>query len=333
MKFFSNLICLTWVVFTSFNSYGLTKLQLPLHTTDEFESVWLWQIDTPYRKIYIAGEQHNHALLPNEILSHRLASTAYELSSRVLIENIDTEWLGKDQLKTRLTASTWASLDAAVRKSVAIKLTTKKDLSVAQRNVPLNDIVEVVNRMQDGKLFLALPGMLQPAPEIENQLRLEIGYIRKIILDSSKDKTAKHETLETSDAANKIWSKYCGLSSDAELLVLEILTETGLNAELSEKKLQQEANEFRSSNATTESMTQRIKNSAYWDIANKCSVRPRNLEWIKKILQEISTDKQPLMVVVGIGHVIGNTGLLSLLCKEGYCQSKRVKLTDLVKKQ
>lgn len=333
MKLYLQIFYIVSLAIVAVNAYAQKESKSFFNPPNTFDSVWLWQVDTPNRLLYIAGERHDHALSSQEAISHELATTAYELSSRVLTESINNKWSGKDQLKSRLTPSTWVALDSAIRKSVASKLATKKDLATEQRNASIDDVVEVINRMQDGMLFLTLPGMLQPTPEKESQQRVENGYLKKITIEKYENKTGKQSALETSDAPNSLWLKNCGQPSDTESLIREILIETGPNAQKTEHRIQEDVNEFRSINATTESMTQQVINSVYWKTLNKCTVHPRNLEWIKKIKNELSNDKQPLMIVVGIAHVVGDTGLLSLLCKEGYCHSKRVLLRDLVKKQ
>jgi uncharacterized protein YbaP (TraB family) len=321
------------IAFAVFGAYGQTKPKVLTDVPSVFDSVWLWQVDTPTRRLYIAGELHDHAIAPKEVISHRLAYEAYESSSRVLTESVNTTQLGKNQLKNSLTPSTWAALDKAIRKSVVTKLAANKNLTVQQRNVSIDDVVGVINSMSDARLFLTLPDILRPLPAAyDGEFRNEVGFLKKIVTETHKDKLTKQIAIETLDSSDTAWSQYCGQPSDTESLISEILNATGPNAQLTEKKIQELTNEFRSSSATIESITQRIKKTSYWETLNKCSVRPRNLEWMKRILQEIGLDKQPLMVVVGIGHVVGDTGLLSLLCKEGYCQSKRIKQVDFLER-
>lgn len=335
MNFYLQLLSISCVVIAATNSYAQKEESKSSHNTPNiFESVWLWQVDTPHRQLYIAGDWHDHFLSSKETMSHRLAYLAYESSSRVLTESVGTKRLEQAQLKNRLMPVTWQTLDAAIRKSVAKKQTAMKNLSTNQRNVPVDNVVEFVNRLPDNLIADTLLSMLLPLPENEvEQIRVEIGFLKKITLNVNKEKIEKLDALEKPDVVYKTWSENCGLASDTESLVREILYETGQNAEQMQRKMGEVVSELRSTNATTESMTQRIQNLPLWKTANKCTVYPRNLEWIKKIKNEIGNDTQPLMVVVGIAHVIGDTGLLSLLCKEGYCQSKKVKLTDLEKKQ
>jgi hypothetical protein len=314
-------------------THSNTDSKPQLNATNIFESVWLWQIDTPNRRLYIAGDWHDHFLSSKETISHRLAYTAYELSGHVLIESVGTKRLGQTQLRNRLTPSTWQALDAAIRKSVTAKQSIMKNLSTDQRNVPNDDVIEFINRLPDNLLVETLLGMLLPLPSAETeQSSIEIGFLKKITLDASKEKVGKLEAIEKPDAVNKAWSENCGQMNDTESLVREILVETGLNAEQMHRRTQEVVSELRNTSATTESMTQRIESLPLWKTANKCTAFPRNIEWMKKIKSELSKDKQPLMIVVGIAHVVGDTGLLSLLCKEGYCQSKRVQLADFIKK-
>jgi uncharacterized protein YbaP (TraB family) len=330
MNNYYKLAALVFIYAAVFSAYSQSQSQSQLQKNSSVESVWLWQIETPTRRIYIAGEMHDHAITADENLSHLLANTAYDLSSHILIEAVDTDQLGNSLLKNRLSAPTWAALDTAIRYSVPKKLAINKDLTAAQRNTPIENIIDVINRMPDERLFRVLPTILLPLPdENSGAFRNEIGFLKKISSSVNKGNLTKQTVIEKADEA---WSESCSKPSDTELLISEILIATGPNAHESESNIQDVVNEFRNTRASTASLTQRIENSLFWDILNKCTVRPRNLKWITKIKNELGKDKQPLMIVAGAGHVVGDTGLLSLLCKEGYCNSKRIHLVDLLKK-
>jgi uncharacterized protein YbaP (TraB family) len=291
----------------------------------EFESVWLWRVDTPQRQIYIAGDWHDHQLSANEKLSHRLAYSAYGSSSFVLLESIGTKRFSDKPLNSRLKPSTWEALAKAVRKSMEEKLRTMKNLSAKQRAIPLDDIVEFVNRVPDNLLHDDVLSMLLLPPEVQReQFRMERGFLRKISQESQKINSEKLGFLEIPNASYTAWSENCGKPSDLESLVRDILTEADQNAQGSVSAVQEVIAEFRSYSGTSESMNRLIQNTSLWETLNKCSVLPRNLEWIKTIKAQLGNDRQPLMVVAGIGHILGETGLLSLLCKEGYCGSQRI---------
>lgn len=323
-------LCFVCIVCATAIACAQSKFKLNVDTASVFESVWLWQVDTPARRIYIAGELHDHALSPGERVSHSLAYKAYYLSSHVLTEGLSSMPLEKKELKNRLTHTTWVALEAAIRQSVSTKLAAKKNLTIEQRNVPIDDVVNVINRMSDSTLFLTLPDMLRPLPAdyIDGEFTREIGFLKKIEPNRSVTKPDKQNAIETSDASDASWVHNCGQPRDTESLINEILAETGPNAQSTELRIRKLDTEFRSNVGTTESITESIGKSLYWNTVNKCSVQPRNREWMKRILLEIDKDKKPLMVVAGIGHVVGDTGLLALLCKEGFCKSKRIQLAD-----
>jgi uncharacterized protein YbaP (TraB family) len=298
---------------------------LPVLTT-AFESVWLWRIDTPSRQIYIAGENHDHLLSSNELISHRLAYSAYELSDRVLLESVSMKRLTDNQLKNRLTPQTWEELATLVRNSIASKKSLMKNSTADQTSIPVENIVEFVNRQSDRVLADFLPSLLLPTSADRDQLKLEKGFLKEITLKTHNENSKKVGFLEGQNAGDTAWLKSCGQPSDTELLVREILNATGHNSQNFIRTHKEFLTEYRSAKGTTESISKLIKSIPLWETLNKCTVLPRNFEWITKIKQELllSNSKQPLMIVVGIGHVIGDTGLLSLLCKEGYCQPKRI---------
>jgi TraB/PrgY/gumN family len=321
-RLFAHLICLTFLVSCAHRDSNQPSKPI---TFTEFESVWLWRVDTPQRQIYIAGDWHDHQLTANEKLSHRLAYSAYGSSSFVLLESIGTKRFSDNPLKSRLKPSTWEALATAVRESMAEKLRTIKNLSAEQQAIPPDDFVEFVNRVPDSLLPYDVFSMLLPPPGAEReQLRMEPGFLRKISQESPNINPEKLGFLEMPSASYTAWSENCGQPSDLESLVREILTETDQNAQGSVRAVQEVIAEFRSYSGTSESMNRRMQNTSLWKTLNKCSVLPRNLEWMKTIKAQLGNDRQPLMVVAGISHVVGETGLLSLLCKEGYCQSQRI---------
>lgn len=328
MNRYCKLLSISWLLVVALNANSQTESKPQESKKSVFESVWLWQIDTPSRRIYLAGELHNHAVSSNENLSHRLAYAAYDLSSHVLTEALDINKLSNDLLRHRLTATTWAELNAAIRTSVTGKLNANKNLSSAQRAVPIDDVINVIDRMPDERLFRTLPDILRPLPEKNDDFKNEIGFLKKIYSNKNGRNQSKQSLIEKPE---NFWSKTCSKPSDTESFIREILIETGPNAEKTERRIQELANEFRNPDATTASLNTTVENSPLWNILNKCTVLPRNIEWIKKIKSQLGKDNRPLMVVAGAGHVVGETGLLALLCKEGFCNSKRIQLIDLPK--
>jgi hypothetical protein len=300
----------------------------PLLTApSSFESVWLWKIDTPNRQIYIAGDWHDHFLLPNEKLSHKLAYKAYDSSSRVLTESVSVKRLVGDKLESRLTPKTWDVLSKAINQSVTIKQKKMSNLSDAQRALPTENVVDFVNRMPDIHLFETLYQILLPVPEKQPlQGRVEAGFLKEIVSKERKNNTAKQASIERSDEGYRAWSENCNQASDTEALILEILDLTGNKSSESMRSVEEFLTEFRKNTGTTENISSSYRKIPLESYTQRCAVKSRNSLWMKKIKEELRSNEniQPLMVVAGIGHVVGEFGLLSLLCKEGYCKAERV---------
>jgi TraB/PrgY/gumN family len=196
--------------------------------------------------------------------------------------------------------------------------------------IPVEEFIEFVNRLPDSLLLITLPGMLLPMEDVMPQRnRTEIGFLKKIHLEQDIKYLIKHNAIERPEEIDSFWTKNCGQVEDTELMVREILKATGPNVKKTVEAMQAVGSEFKNNAGTAELMTKRLQNAPLWKILDECSVHPRNLEWMKKIKYELDKDTQPLMIVVGIGHVVGETGLLSLLCKEGYCNARKLQKTDL----
>ncbi len=327
MKNFSKLFFLAWLISAVSFAYGQAKPTLQADAPTEFESVWLWRVNTPTRIIYIAGEQHDYPLAPHERLSHKLAYAGYESSSRVLLEGFNLN--GRDsnrQLKDRLTAETWETLSDAVRKAMAIKLRSIEKLTDEQRATPADEFVTLINRWTDFSLLTGLPGLLLPLPDKAEPYKVEQGFLAKITKEQSSVNFKKIGFLELRNNVDQVWLDQCGQPQDTEQLVKKTLAEIDKFTKFPTNLERDFLNEFINPLATEDSIVRITQNRPMADVLDRCTVLPRNLQWVEKIKQELVLDKstQPLMIVVGLGHVVGNTGLLQLLCKEGYCQSQRV---------
>lgn len=329
MKLFLQITLCASLVFST--AFAQQKNESAHAAVDEFESVWLWKVDTPNRQIYIAGEVHNHFLLPNEKLSHKLAYKAYDASSRVLTESVGVKRLGGDKLENRLTPKTWDVLSKAINQSVTIKLRKMNNLSNAQRALPAENVLDFVNRMSDIFLIETLYQILLPLPEKQPlQERVEDGFLRAIVSKERKNNTSKQASIERSDEGYRAWSENCGQASDTEAVILEILDLTANKSSELIRSVDEFLIEFRKNTGTTEDISSSLRKIPLQSYLQRCVVKSRNLLWMKKIKEELRSNEnaQPLMLVVGIGHVVGEFGLLSLLCKEGYCKAERVTQLD-----
>jgi hypothetical protein len=297
----------------------------------EFESVWLWRVDTPNRTIYLAGEIHDHLLAPGERLSHKLAYAAYESSSRVLLEGGNSLRTYRDkELKGRLTPETWTALSQAVGSAVTRELQAITGLTDAQRNQANDAHIDTVNRLTDFALYLGLSGLLASPPEQLGLWRSEAGFLKKIAKEQGHGNFRKIGFLELKNNAIRVWSDQCGEPDKTELLVKRILAFSKLPFSYSLQLKQDLSLAFKNPLTSDYAITQTLQTFPLQDVESTCTVRPRNLQWIEKIQQELVLDRsdKPLMIVAGLSHIVGETGLLELLCKQGYCKAQRVFQVD-----
>ncbi len=323
MKKFLKLVFLTWLAGLVFLAHGQPHTSPQAVEPVEFESIWLWRVDTPSRIIYIAGEQHNYALVSNERLSHKLAYSAYESSSRVLLEGFNLNGIDSHrQLKDRLAATTWVALSNAVH----VKLRSIENVTDEQRATSHAELIALISRWSDFSLLSGLPGLLIPWPDQTEPYKTEEGFLGKITKEKGKANFRKIGYLEPRNNVDSVWLEQCGQPQDTEELIKKILVEIEKGPQYHLLRQQSFLKIFKNPAATNDAIAEFSQNDPMQDEWDRCTVLPRNLQWIQKIKQEFVLDKstQPLMIAVGLGHVVGKTGLLELLCKEGYCQSQRV---------
>jgi uncharacterized protein YbaP (TraB family) len=289
------------------------------------DSVWLWQIQTKKSSIFIAGEMHDHRLFSHEILSHHLAKTAYAASSLVFLEARFPKKFSKDRLSEKVTKLTWLELTEAIRKSVNDKQKETQVLGNMNPDEAAIELMKFVERVPNHLLLYELVPLLSPIPKDSRDTRSEIGFL-KLIRDEKKAlSTANHRMLENEDQFEMMWKKHCGDPSDAQMQVDLLLELSRQNFFLIDQNDDKTTYLFKNNKNLTAAEFHLSSNSdPVWKVFDKCSVTPRTIAWMERLKPEIEAADQPIMVVVGIGHVVGDTGLLALLCAEGYCKSRRI---------
>jgi hypothetical protein len=289
------------------------------------DSVWLWEVKTKRSVIYIAGETHDHKLLPSELLSHELANAAYAPAATVFFEGVSTKRLNDALLSERVSPPTWGRLDAAIRKSVMEKEHLARSLGKTAPSVVATDVINFINRWPDFILAYDLYNLLLPISRDANQYRNEVGFLRWT--ETQYKNSAgylKRSVLETPNNAAMKWSVNCGEPSDTQFLIDRILKSTVADAAETQELEQKIHLEFKDINGTSDALALLYEAHPLWEIVDKCNIKPRNVEWMQLIKPAIEKSDKPIMVVAGIGHIIGNSGLLALLCSDGYCSSRRI---------
>jgi hypothetical protein len=295
------------------------------------DSVWLWEVKTERSVIYVAGEMHDHKLLPSEVLSHELAETAYKASALIFLEAIFYKRFSKDKLSERITTRTWEKLTEAVRKSVKEKQEEANFLGSFEPDESAKELMKFVDRLPNHLLIGEISALLSPVWKAAKNIRSEVGFLRQTMDQKNSSSALKHRMLEKDDSVEMSWKKHCGSPNDAQDQV-ELLLNTRNSKSLPFLDTEGGA-KLISLFKYNETATAMFVNSVFnldptWKILNDCSVAPRNRDWMKRLKPEIEAADKPIMLVVGIGHVVGDTGLLALLCAEGYCKSRRIMNTE-----
>lgn len=313
-----------FILFLIFSAAALAA-EKNAHQTESdqlIDSVWIWEVKTKKSVILIAGELHDHVLSSHENLSHQLAETAQDVSSRIFLERIFTKRFTKNPLRDRIDEKSWALLSEAIRQSVREKQKQTNFLGNINVDVAANKILEFVNRIPSHLLLSEVSLLLAPVKGANE--RSEKGFLMRISTDKDATAFKKNEFLEPNDAIEKVWSSNCADPKNDQNIIDFLLKQVGYGLESANDTVRKYFFEFRRKNATASSLNSISELSEAWKIEHRCHVASRNIDWMKVLKPVIDESSEPIMIVAGIGHVVGEKGLLALLCAEGHCDFKRL---------
>jgi uncharacterized protein YbaP (TraB family) len=296
--------------------------------TPSFPSIWAWKISTTNKTVYLLGELHSFLDIKGLQVDHQLGKKIYELSEYLWTEipqkNIDITnmiplpRIVKPAIMREIQTAIEDDIDSTVQKSKLEKEAIfSRFISEFNRNDPITAFanLEAISLM---KLQRKKGHLVSYNGLIIELLNLEI---------KKPPHEKKLRPLETDTALSESWWSQCSDAKYAD----DLLT-IGLSKLQKDYKFQngmgykiQEA--FVSSDSSLKKVEETYQKFNEWNILEKCSINPRNLNWLPKILRELETDGAPSAFIVGIGHIGGNNGLLELIKKAGYTNIERIYLT------
>ena len=304
----------------------LVFAQTPVSDSSQkvYESVWAWKLSTPTREVYLLGELHQFNITKDEQISHSLAKRIFDMPNQVFCENtaIADGYAGK-RLQDRISASSWEKFKEAVQKAVAITPVFVKDVPPQQISDNLINFLDKSNYYALKSIF---PGMaITYQHRIQNHLNFKTvpGFLQENVWS----KNTKCLFLEPKGHADTVWNQHCGVNDDAlsEKLIRAYLPYFDQHNEVNQLDGSSLAQtEFLRLDADKDSLSLILRRDRFASEANLCNLKPRNTAWFEVIKPQLAINGPPIVIIAGAGHIVGEYGLLSMLCQAGYCSAKRI---------
>ena len=138
------------------------------------------------------------------------------------------------------------------------------------------------------------------------------GFLPKIFqLISQKKILNKTEKLEEDIVFDEIWHDNCDSSEIANRYIESALN---FNYFWKRKLYFDLQNIFWNEKSNQEDVFNYWKNNyPETELSLKCNIIPRTKLWMEKIFQELETEGKPVGVFVGIAHVAGDEGIISII--------------------
>lgn len=288
----------------------------------QFESVWAWKITTEKRTVYLLGELHNFGG-ESLNLSHKLGGEIYNISKEIWTENSQIN-SGNYEINSYLKPETIIQVRRSLKE--AINQTSNKSeqgkielLTKVMEDFYKSDPITAHNTLMmisSLKIFKRNPIYKSYAGFI-NTMRKQLDNNQSKLMD-----------IESATAVEDTWRQYCQQKNKAEEMIHLGLEKLNLEADSLSTFFNETIEAFANKNNELSEITDFLSKRKDAVLMNECSIAPRNKNWLPKILNSLSTQGPPVAFVVGIAHMGGTSGLISLLKKEGYQNIERVRTTD-----
>ena len=292
-----------------------------------YESVWAWKLTTPLRDVYLLGEQHRFLVPKNVQISHSLGTQILAATNPLLCEN-SSRFIDPNpkQLKQRVSPETWLLLKEAI-KAALNKSTEHTPESPALLRAVDAELVKL-NSQTYYNLMQVYPGWARSlinrtdiAKILAENVKAVPGFIaehgskRCVYMESADFKNYLNPGCEVNDA------RY-------EKLIMSHLPEFHKEPhapfDWQDLKSDSYETEFMRTYADTDSLEKVHNSLPDNDVFEQCNIKPRDERWMEIIKPQLTTKGPPLVIAAGSGHIVGQYGLLNMLCQAGYCGAKRI---------
>lgn len=281
-------------------------------------AVWAWRASSEKRVVYLVGELHSFQSQTKLDLDYKLGTALFNLSDEIWIEPKQHSIELADppiKLHDLISDELWKKLSFRTKEITSHLLAGKKQDRIDQLT---NNIID--NFDADGPL--SLYANFKQLVSMEKQYATQLsnfvypGLKGELINKSSGNKQAKKIlNIESIYSVSNLWRQHCG-TDENDIIVSSALSDEDFD------NLTQHV--FTSPNTDLIDIDNVFKTAQIGPILKKCTVVPRNYQWLAKIRAVLATEGPPVAVVVGVGHLSGNEGLINLLTIEPGVNVKRI---------
>jgi uncharacterized protein YbaP (TraB family) len=262
----------------------------------------IWEVHKDGKSFWLAGVAHfveeKYADIPASF------EFVYANSSTIVPESIFYSWQKIPKLREGYQSQ-------PTSKSKALAKTLHQDgfISAATAQALLEKPIE--------EFFEYYDAVLHEVPAMASKLKLKEGFDATLTRRAVKEKKAV-DALETRWRRHEIWATVCAEELDREN-ILSLLDQTIRQGENFDAIfLAHQSAVFAGNLELVTTTTERWKKlNGFLNYLNKCSVVPRNNEWLKAIPKLLEKHSKPFFLV-GTMHLVGSNNLLELLKNDGY---------------
>lgn len=273
--------------------------------------------------MYILGELHFFIEPVSNHIDHKLGFDIYEMSSSVWTEVQQTKPIvvpESRKLSVQLTVENWNNIVKIFKdiiNSNGRKTDSQKEILLEKFLSDLNGNDPVTAYANLGTLSFLEMQKKRPLPNVHKGLISVLTEIEK------NSEIKKIIPIESTTSVGDAWWNNCN-KDQANILITEGLKKLDPSYSYENEITFEVQNIFLKRNSELNDIVEAYKKIEEGGTLFECAIISRNKEWLPTLKKILSTSGEPVSLIVGIGHLAGNDGLLAMLKAEGYTDIKRV---------
>lgn len=287
-----------------------------------YDSALAWKVTANNRVVYVVGERHNFFSIPDNIsINHKLGIDIYNNSSTIYIEQKQAAFRGKNlPISKSVSHKLWHDIEQIVNKIISIPKSLSESEKINFATKILNEINESSPTSAYGNLIALSIIENNAKNRLKNRLKNINGLSYEIRKIDSESINKKIIPIENNNSASNAWFNYCSKNNETEILLDAALQNLKQSPPSVVATLENSQHTFLQATKKNINYHEKLinNNDQIEQIISKCIIISRNNDWIKKIHDDLKIQGQPIMIIAGIDHVIGNDGILTLLKNMGY---------------
>jgi uncharacterized protein YbaP (TraB family) len=282
--------------------------------------VWVWKMSGGQRDVYLIGELHYFSSDFGLKIDYQLGEKIAQLSSEIWIESQQDSvdiLENPPNLSAVLTEGTWNSIQKITQDSIQ-KITSTSDES--RRADHVKNFINALNISHPVQAYGSIVSLHNLTYRSDYPLaRLPYNGLKRHLMKNRNKDAWSFKDIEDKQSVSRTWRKNCDSKAT------EALLSSALNSIHSNSFLEDVVQKvFLDQQSDPKQLEEAIASRVEGRILNRCSVYPRNVDWFPKMKQAIETRGKPVVFLFGIGHFLGDQGLINMLRLEGYTDIKRI---------